>query len=355
MKHVYIFFAVTALFSTSVRCMTQHRNGALIDLIQTAATSSNTSFLLAETLENEMLNRSHHHKATKRLTADNVFFIIQSSTSALERLEALRDHSWLEWAKHYVILSDKAVDGHNLHVRDTTPEDRKIAEPFIAQRHEKYNEAYILASLRQLRAAKHYGTVEGALPDTVKYVAFLDDDTFVNVPALLNFLSKFWHEMPLAFGHVWVDNTVPAPWSFLSGAAMFFTKNALQRVTRVLFTESCPTVSFLNDVMLSTCSRKVGVAMVHSSGFNPEKKYSGYQINALSGEATPPSADRAFFHIFDAGAELTLHRAHTKTIMAAHTCLVSHRYMLHHPACVHAQHVCSPICFPKNLTATEPM
>ena len=102
------------------------------------------------------------------------------------------------------------------------------------------------------------------------WILFVDDDSWVDVPNLLNFITQFDPALKLAFGHVWA----PGHWrtsdvDFLSGGAgMLLTSAAISAVRTRLYTPLCPFTT-ANDVTLSNCLWSTRSMLVHSPAFSP--------------------------------------------------------------------------------------
>ena len=103
-----------------------------------------------------------------------------------------------------------------------------------------------------------------------KWFFFVDDDTWVNVPSLLDYISWFPEALPLSFSHIYLrhDRAV-----YNGGAGMLFSKEAFRRIAVSMFTESCPLqdvppAPMNNDNILAACAYSNGVLKVSSSKFS---------------------------------------------------------------------------------------
>ncbi|DBA79513.1 TPA: hypothetical protein ACH3X2_007775 [Trebouxia sp. C0005] len=76
-----------------------------------------------------------------------------------------------------------------------------------------------------------------------KWFFFVDDDTWVNVPSLLDYISWFPEALPLSFSHIYLrhDRAV-----YNGGAGMLFSKEAFRRIAAGLIRSQC-TRSLINS------------------------------------------------------------------------------------------------------------
>jgi hypothetical protein len=102
----------------------------------------------------------------------------------------------------------------------------------------------------------------------VKWNMFVDDDTCLNVPALLSYLQLFDHRVSLSLGYVW-DDLWESRWSFHSGGAgVVFSQPAFVSVVPAIYSKECPFAGN-NDVTWMHCQKRRGVPKIHSDRFFP--------------------------------------------------------------------------------------
>lgn len=101
-----------------------------------------------------------------------------------------------------------------------------------------------------------------------KWFIFADDDTWMNVPVLLNYLYVFNENLPMAIGFVW-DRVWNRDWATISGGSGFaLSREAFHIVSAAIYGPQ-PLCEFqsLNDITLSRCMHANQVLMIHSDKF----------------------------------------------------------------------------------------
>ena len=68
------------------------------------------------------------------------------------------------------------------------------------------------------------------LLETKKWFLFVDDDTWINVPALLDYFGAYSETLPVAFGYVWDD--VWARGAVYSGGAGIIMSRSAFRISK---------------------------------------------------------------------------------------------------------------------------
>ena len=110
---------------------------------------------------------------------------------------------------------------------------------------------------------------EEVLRGEVEWVLFADDDTFVNVPALLSLLRELRHsrQLPFMTGNVFdiVTRGEALPYC-VGGAGFVMTLPAARMVAERLYSVECPFVEF-NDDTIGYCALQLNVSVVHNALF----------------------------------------------------------------------------------------
>jgi hypothetical protein len=226
-----------------------------------------------------------------------------------------------------MLLSGKPMPGYNITV---LPELLDV-DNYLSAKKFATNDAPDRkdANLRQLKAMWWVGRWPSS--QMQPWVFFLDDDTFVNLPLLLRLIRQIPSSLPLLVGHIWHGPGTSWP---SGGAGMLMTRAALQQLASVLFSTSCDSDSYLNDVTVGKCAVAANVTKVHSNLFLPEAKALHDAINQPWTEAK-----------LDAGMLVTTHRLTQPVQMASATCIVADRFEWSHPKCKDTI-VCGSVCSP---------
>lgn len=101
------------------------------------------------------------------------------------------------------------------------------------------------------------------------WTVLADDDSYVNVPHLLRYASRFDPAQPLLIGHV-LDGVWPAAHTFSGGAGLLISREALGRFGEALAagTMPLPAAGVANDEHIVRWALKLQVHCVHSNAFS---------------------------------------------------------------------------------------
>lgn len=160
--------------------------------------------------------------------------------------------------------------------------------------------------------------------DSFDWVLYVDDDMFVNVPALMSFPHGIPSHVPMLVSNKWhiPQAPHPAPRSIAfpsGGAGMLFTRPGLQQLGSVLFSPLCEVREVSNDI--GWCCKPGNVTKVHSLKFMPYGAVSKQVGNSVG------------MGRMDAGMAVTVHYVTTREQAVDLTCLVGARSGWPHPQC----------------------
>ena len=247
---VICFGIVTSLLSDRKQQQADN-NATLSGIIEQQARSSRHAF----TPNSEVLRliRRYQSKQYYPVDADDVVFIVMASAAEKQRVAGQRA-SWMRWAKHIVILADEADAFLDILTLPSIRNKTGFAE---AQYRQLHGMKWILQERSDLAARRWFFLV--------------DDDTWVNVPALLSYMCQFPTNLPLSFSHVYIMYNKQAVYN--GGAGMLFTKTAFDILGSSVLTDQCPLTAvdpgFINnDNILAACAFSAGVLKVSSSKFS---------------------------------------------------------------------------------------
>lgn len=181
---------------------------------------------------------------------EEVVFLMMSSKK--NRLKALKSViTWLSLTRHFYIFADE--------------NDSSIPH-FITLPELRGKSSYDDAQHRQLRGMKWLRTHKPRLSNKNWFV-LVDDDTWINIPALLHFLHHYSPELPVNFGFVWDDVWELGKSVQSGGAAMVLSRMAFHNLADNLYTDKIP-FDKLNDVTLANGCKALGIVLVHSDKFH---------------------------------------------------------------------------------------
>jgi len=120
-----------------------------------------------------------------------------------------------------------------------------------------------------------------------------DDDTWVNVPALLDLASAYHYRCPVSFGYVWSHVWIEDFDYISGGAGLLLSQRAFLELTPAFYTDQCPFAHY-NDITFGRCAWTLKVQMVHHRGFYfdpPERSKDRHEVVWF-----PPIAEAITYH-----------------------------------------------------------
>lgn len=119
----------------------------------------------------------------------------------LNRTQILHE-TWLHWVPDYTIWGDANITKYHMrHVNGMNTTDKD----------------------KQLKAIRYLWENEREYVMSKKWFFLVDDDTFVNVPAVLKYIQKFHYSWPLGIGYVWDNKFIPNR-TYIQGNFIAFTR-----------------------------------------------------------------------------------------------------------------------------------
>lgn len=254
------------------------------------ASASRATFAIGDHLIRWLAEHPAQHLTARRsadLTAEDVVFIVmvcpelhhrvqngrcaikpymQASNERKDRVKTQKG-SWMRWAQHVTAFSDAADSELGIM---TLPEIQNKSGFDEAQTRQLHGMKWIYNNRKDLTSKKWF--------------FFVDDDTWVNVPSLLEYISCFPEDLPLSFSHIYLRHNRAV---YNGGAGMLFSRAAYHKIAVAMFTDSCPLsevppAPMNNDNILSACAHSTGILKVTSSKFG---SYGGTQFISPENDA----------------------------------------------------------------------
>lgn len=260
---IIVFLAVSAVVVLSIERKTEWRHfraretycqGAM-DTLAKQMSSLPRVYYERYFYRNEAVRAKPDHAP---LTSDDLHFVMMSTYKYHEtRVKPALD-SWAQQVRHFVTVSDR---------EDASV--KAVTWPYFADR-DGYRDAG-LKSLYGLRDVVLDAIGDGVFAQT-RWVVLVDDDTWLNVPHLVEFLAAFDHRFPVMFGYVLDYSAAGAPYEVeppyvQGGAAIVLSHEAARILGPLVGTEVCPYTNY-SDTTLGRCCWRHGVVPVHSSRFH---------------------------------------------------------------------------------------
>lgn len=216
-------------------------------------------------------------------TSDIVFVVMTTAKTEAKARAVLE--SWGRGLEHLILISDEA----NAQLGSIALEDdRESANHGEA----KADPAQDLKH-RQIWALKWLYADKATGLRSKKWFFLADDDTWVNVPALLDLLSKYDFRCPVTFGYVWSNMWIEDLDYVSGGAGILMSQEAFMQLTPSFYTDDCPFFNY-NDVTFGRCSWAKQVQIVHHRGFYfdpPDRSKDRHEVVWL-----PPIAEAVTYH-----------------------------------------------------------
>ncbi|CAJ1386853.1 unnamed protein product, partial [Effrenium voratum] len=199
-------------------------------------------------------------RAKRRPSASEVLVLVMASHSLQDRV-ALLEHTWADVQMQRIYLVDDWLN--------TAPRERQWRPAVALQSPGSFGveSNYWDAQSRQLDFMRSHPSVESlASPVQPNWIMLADDDTFVHVDALLDFVGNYDPHVPALFGYVLSDAHVLGYDYPCGGAGMLLSAGAYDILAPRLLSE-CPLLAF-NDLTLGFCSHSQGIPLVHHPGMH---------------------------------------------------------------------------------------
>jgi hypothetical protein len=220
---------------------------------------------------------------TRRIKKRHLMIILLTSSRTVLRFDAARR----TWIAHLSEVRPTDIKHKCLHVSMQCPEyfqcclnisDEKTAKLIIVgdktdpQRgiitlpELRGKTSYVDAQHRQLRMIKHIIEENPHLLVNIRWIALIDDDTWLNVNQTLLVLSLLDWYKPIAVGHILTEQESDQDLLYLSGGAgIFLSRPAFSVISSKLY-NSCPFCRY-NDLTIGVCLAMSGIERVHVPSF----------------------------------------------------------------------------------------
>jgi hypothetical protein len=99
-----------------------------------------------------------------------------------------------------------------------------------------------------------------------KWFFIADDDSWVNIPALLDLISRYDSRCPVVFGYVWSKIWIEDLDYHSGGAGLLMTGDAFRILSEAFYTSECPFRQY-HDITFGRCAWTKKVQIVHHRGF----------------------------------------------------------------------------------------
>jgi hypothetical protein len=220
------------------------------------------------------------------ITTDDIVFIVMTSAQTRTKATAVIE-SWGKGIQNLLLISDLAdpelgsISFNEVSGGVGAASGRPIPTRIDKQHRQIWGMKYIDSDARFAH-----------LKDK-KWFFLADDDTWVNIPALLDLTNRYHHQCPVTFGYVWSHVWIEDFDYISGGAGLLLSQKAFRDLTPSFYTDICPFAHY-NDITFARCAWTLKVQMVHHRGFYfdpPERSKDRHEVVWF-----PPIAEAITYH-----------------------------------------------------------
>mmetsp|Transcript_20462 Transcript_20462/g.40513 ORF Transcript_20462/g.40513 Transcript_20462/m.40513 type:complete len:370 (+) Transcript_20462:120-1229(+) len=225
------------------------------------------------------------------LDTRDIAFIVVTSSHTHFKAKAILD-SWGKGLENLLLVSD--VEDPD--VGTVTFDELSSTSPseLDGQHHHIWAMKYIHESDELLKKYPNSTKYQSLVRmKSKKWFFLVDDDTWVNIPALVQLAGSYDNRCPVAFGyvwsHVWIEDL-----DYVSGAAgVLLSSKSFLQMAPSFHSETCPFVHY-NDITFGRCTWAQDVQIIHHRGFffdPPERSKDRHELIWF-----PPLAEAITYH-----------------------------------------------------------
>ncbi|CAK9117583.1 unnamed protein product [Durusdinium trenchii] len=205
-------------------------------------------------------SRSRGFTKWRRPAASEVLVLVMASHSLQERV-ALLEHTWsdVDMQRLYLVDDWLSTAPQERQWRPQTPSSNSAGSFGMESN-------YWDAQSRQLEFMQKHPNVKSLGFPVPNWVVLADDDTFIHVDALLDFIAGHDPEVPALFGYILSDAHVLG-YDYPCGGAGMLLSFAAYDVLAPRLLADCPLLAF-NDLTLGFCAHSQSVPVVHHPGMH---------------------------------------------------------------------------------------
>lgn len=185
---------------------------------------------------------------------DEVAFLILGCKKLSHRLLS-QFQSWIPHTRHYFFFTDKPV--------------KKLPNVIVISSNtaDSFGSGYLSAGERHWQSVLWLKREKPELLKKLKWMVLSDDDTWFNIPKLLDVLSNYNPDYNVAVGQVFHDLFTKNRTFLQGGSGMVFSRSASLAISNQLFKPWCR-YNKHGDLSLWNCYKVAGTLLVHSDRFH---------------------------------------------------------------------------------------
>lgn len=217
------------------------------------------------------------------LDTSDIVFVVLTSSRTISKAKGVLE-SWGQGLEHLLFISDEA----NAEIGSIGLEEEMHGSTTGATDSNKYRQMW---ALKYIYADKADNGLRSK-----PWFFLADDDTWVNIPALLDLAGRYHHACPVTVGYVWsqASNGQTLSSDYVSASAgLLMSQAAFLGLTPAFLTERCPSGQW-SDMTFGRCAWSQKVQIVHHLGFYYDKPDRSSELH--DSVWLPPLAESITYH-----------------------------------------------------------
>jgi hypothetical protein len=194
-----------------------------------------------------------HSAGVAQIGVEDILFIVTTSSKTAHKAQAIKESWGSDLAESLFFVSDVADPLTGAYTFDEVSGKGEETNPLDKQHRSVVGLKHIYSNpaLKRYRNKKWYFLV--------------DDDTWLNIPALLNLMARFNADCPVILSYIWSGIWVE-DFDYASGAAGFLVSRAAFEAIAPAFDKECAFAHY-NEIAFSKCAWERQVQLLHHRGF----------------------------------------------------------------------------------------
>jgi len=229
-----------------------------------------------------LIKRGESDTIPEAVTTDDIVFIIMASVATQTKARGVVN-SWGKGLENLLLISD--VADPQLGAISLDEASAPAGEARASMQDKQHRQIWAMKYILSSEQYKHL--------QSKKWYFMADDDTWVNIPALLDLTRQYDYRCPVTFGYVW-SHVWMEEFDYISGGAgLLLSSSAFTTLTPAFYTDVCPFAHY-NDITFGRCAWALQVQIVHHRGFYfdpPERSKDRHETVWF-----PPIAEAITYH-----------------------------------------------------------
>jgi hypothetical protein len=222
------------------------------------------------------------------LDASDIVFIVLTSAKTQSKAKAVLD-TWGKGLENLLLISDEAnPELHTISYDQVAGSSSGVGASSKADTvgEEQHTQIWAMKLIYENDQYMHLRNK--------RWYFLADDDSWVNIPALLQLASQYDFRCPVMMGYVWSKVWIEDLDYLSGGAGMLLSQEAFNQLSPAFYTEECPFSHNYNEITFGRCAWARKIQLVHQRGFfydPPERSKDRHEVVWF-----PPIAEAVTYH-----------------------------------------------------------